>query len=400
MSVSTLWQKRLRRYCGGLVLAMTALSASAVETTLTAQYRGGGSGRFENTTPPASFCSHFGALCRRGTTVELPITYAKRTVQLAPDPRDQFYVKLPAQRVVDVYHEQTGESRRMSFQFNSVAQRVVSTIYYHNPVDRTTVDGPCKKGAGLGWQTLRTYFYVWYVNDPLSPGGCWSTHYDPRPGTVENVQVESTGVTYTLDIPPPYRLRAGIYRGSVTYSIGPGGDFDFGNDVSALSGDTLTINFELDVQHAFLFEFAPGSEKAVLEPRNGWSACLAGGRAPGRVYRDLPFRLWSTGPFKVYKLCQYQADVRCAIINDASHQVPVEVALSLPPGIQYQNRPVERLVLPTGPAAALQLDAAQPTLNRPGHLHFEVAKDDVSTMLAHPGSTYNGQVTVVFDAEL
>ncbi|UVL20645.1 hypothetical protein LOY42_06985 [Pseudomonas sp. B21-023] len=82
--------------------------------------------------------------------------------------------------------------------------------------------------------------------------------------------VEELSIGFDMNIPPPYRLKAGTYRGSITYRIGPGGDFDFGNDVSNLSGDSLTVNFELDVQHAFMFEFPPGSERAVLEPRNGW----------------------------------------------------------------------------------------------------------------------------------
>ena len=74
--------------------------------------------------------------------------------------------------------------------------------------------------------------------------------------------------------------------------------------------------------------------------------------------------------------------------------------MSLPGGIQYQGRPVEHLPLPTGRAAALQFEAVMPTINRPGQLHFEVGRADVPSMLAHAGSTYTGQVTVVFDAEL
>ncbi|MGG7598243.1 hypothetical protein ACQ4OD_14540 [Pseudomonas sp. WC1] len=212
--------------------------------------------------------------------------------------------------------------------------------------------------------------------------------------------VEELSIGFDMNIPPPYRLKAGTYRGSITYRIGPGGDFDFGNDVSNLSGDSLTVNFELDVQHAFMFEFPPGSERAVLEPRNGWQAWLAGGKAPQRLYRDLPFRVWSTGPFKVYKLCQYDTGAKCAIKNDGGEQVPVDVAMSLPAGVQHLGQSVERLALPTGRPAALQFEAAMPTLNRPGQLHFEVGRNDVQDMLKHPGSTYTGQVTVVFDAEL
>jgi hypothetical protein len=61
---------------------------------------------------------------------------------------------------------------------------------------------------------------------------------------------------------------------------------------------------------------------------------------------------------------------------------------------------VERLALPTGRAQALQFEAVQPTLNRPGQMHFEIAKEDVRRMLPNTGSTYTGLATVVFDAEL
>ncbi|WP_262405564.1 hypothetical protein [Pseudomonas fluorescens] len=223
---------------------------------------------------------------------------------------------------------------------------------------------------------------------------------NPAPDYHEVVTATEMGIGYNLSTPTPYRMKPGIYRGSVTYTIGPGGDFDFGNNVTQLNGNSVTLNFVLDVQHLFFFNFPPGSDRAVLEPPGGWLAWLNGGRVPQRIYRDLPFRLWSTGPFKVYKLCQYEAGTHCGIRNDGSDEVAVQVGLSLPGGIRHQNAPVERLTLPTGRASALHFEAVQATLNRPGQLHFEVGKDDVRGMLAHAGSTYTGQVTVVFDAEL
>ncbi|NTY95363.1 hypothetical protein FCH83_26065 [Pseudomonas putida] len=208
------------------------------------------------------------------------------------------------------------------------------------------------------------------------------------------------GVSYNLNMPAPFRMKTGIYRGSVTYSVGPGGDFDFGDGVTALSANSVTINLVLDVQHAFFFDFPPGTDRAVLEPRDGWQNWLAGGSVPQRLYRDLPFRLSSSGPFKVYKMCQYVIGARCGIANEQGDQVPVLLSMSLPPGIKYRGQPVESLALPTGRAQALQFEAVQPTLNRPGQMHFEIAKEDVRRMLPNAGSVYTGLATVVFDAEL
>ncbi|MOA61576.1 hypothetical protein D3C78_1867550 [compost metagenome] len=66
----------------------------------------------------------------------------------------------------------------------------------------------------------------------------------------------------------------------------------------------------------------------------------------------------------------------------------------------HQGRAINRLALPTGRAQALQFESAQPTLNRTGQVHFEVAKDDVRSMLPNAGTTYSGQATLVFDAEI
>jgi len=394
--------RRSVRLALGLSLALAAGAVQALDVTISAEYLGGGSGRFDNTTPPGGLCRYWPATCRRMMTVDLPITYVKKTTKGAPDSRDMFYIQLPGRRELNVYHDETGESRRMTFEWAALNQRVEggTHLYRDHPIYNVMLSGGCSHLGASGEERPAVLNYLWRVENPQSPQACWAYGSYPRNGHVGNATVTQTSIAYNLDVPPPYRLRAGTYRGSITYTIGPGGDFDFGNDVSQLSGDTLTVNFVLDVQHAFLFEFPPGSDRAVLEPKGGWSAWLAGGKTPTRLYRDLPFRLWSTGPFKVYKLCQHTVDVRCGIVNDNAHQVPVEVALSLPGGIQYQGRPVEHLPLPTGRAAALQFEAVMPTINRPGQLHFEVGRADVPSMLAHAGSTYTGQVTVVFDAEL
>jgi hypothetical protein len=277
--------------------------------------------------------------------------------------------------------------------------QIPNDLFYH-PLYQANLQGGCSQVATLSQFRPPIVNYLFDVTQPSAPSPCWANGRNAPNGRVEIASVLDTSVAYAIDINPPFRMPSGIWRGSVTYSIGPGGDFDFGNDVTALSGDSLTVNFVLDVEHAFIFEFPPGSDRAVLEPPGGWQGWLAGGKPPQRLARDLPFRVWSTGPFKVYKLCEHYADTRCAIRNHTADQVPVEVAMSLPAGIEHQGARVQRLALPSGRLAALQFDAAMATLNRPGQLHFQVAQDDMDSMLRYPGTTYTGQVTVVFDAEL
>ncbi|NSX21783.1 hypothetical protein HTV13_18390 [Pseudomonas putida] len=391
---------RLRGVLGAALLLAAPL-ASALDVTISAQYRGGGTGRFDNTTPPGGLCRWWSSTCRDRTTVTLPITYDKKTTKGAADPRDEFFIGLPARRQVDVYHDATGDSRQLLFDWTAISQRVqtAGNIINH-PLYQMNLHGGCTSLGNQSQFRPALVSYLFDITQPSAPLPCWANGRNASNGRVEIASVIETSVAYALDITPPFRMPSGTWRGSVTYSIGPGGDFDFGNDVTALSGDSLTVNFVLDVQHAFIFEFPPGSDRAVLEPPGGWQAWLAGGKPPQRLARDLPFRVWSTGPFKVYKLCQHYIDTRCAVRNDTADQVPVEITMSLPAGIEHQGAPVQRLALPSGRLAALQFDAAMATLNRPGQLHFQVARDDVLGMLKHPGTTYTGQATVVFDAEL
>ncbi|HDS1819505.1 TPA: hypothetical protein QEM96_004200 [Pseudomonas putida] len=397
----SVWMRCLRRGCLQGALMFVSPLALALDVTITAQYLGGGTGRFDNTTPPGGLCSSWSATCRTRTTVTLPITYDKKTTKGAADPRDLFYVSLPARREVDIFHDTTGESRRLTFDWTALSQRVTIDSHFTNhPLYNLTLSGGCRSLGSVTQQSPAKVSYLWDIRQPAAPSPCWGFGRAAPAGRVEIASVVETSVAYAMNITPPFRMPSGTYRGSVTYSIGPGGDFDFGNDVTGLSGDSLTVNFVLDVQHAFIFEFPPGSERAVLEPPSGWQAWLAGGKPPQRLSRDLPFRAWSTGPFKVYKVCQYDAGTACGIRNEHNDEVPVQIALSLPGGIQHAGGQVEHLVLPSGPQAALQFESVAATLNRRGQLHFEVARNQVQNMLKYPGSTYTGQVTVVFDAEL
>jgi len=385
-----------------LGLAAAGREAVALEALVSAEYLGDASGRFENTTPLAAYCQRWSADCREMRAMQLPITYDRTTIKNSGDVRDHFYVQLPSARTVDVFNSTTGESHRLNFEFLGVSQQVQGTPELRvNPVWTYNVRGGCSYRQTFGYAS-RPYatHYLWLVRDPKSPAGCYSIHDAMSTGYTVKTSVSNMGIAYRLTMPEPSRMKPGFYTGSLTYSIGPGGDFDFGNGVSAINGNSLTLNFELDVQHAFVFEFPPGSDRAVLEPPGGWSAWLGGRGTPQRLQRDVPFRLWSTGPFKVYKLCQQYQGSGCAIRSSDNHSVPVSIALSLPGGIQHQGKPVQRLELPTGRAAALAFESVTPVLNRPGQLHFTVGPEDVKAMLGHPGSRYEGLVTVVFDAEL
>src|SRR3546814_3118440 len=68
---------------------------------------------------------------------------------------------------------------------------------------------------------------------------------------------------YELRTPNPLNMSSGQYTGSLTYSIGPGQDFDMG-DVMLPNDSALTLNFNLEVQHTLQVEVPPGGNRVEL----------------------------------------------------------------------------------------------------------------------------------------
>ncbi|WP_332772480.1 hypothetical protein [Pseudomonas sp. ESBL1] len=386
-----------------LWLLTAPLDGQTAEVTVSARYKGNVTGAFENTTPQASFCSIWVGVCKdfQAFTVSLPLTYDKVSTHQAANPREQFYIKLPARRTVQVVHEKGIDTHQLVFEITHSSQKIQGDTNFSNtanPVFTAYPQGGCSY--------LRTYltahraYYLWATRLPESPSPCYSSGQGGQPKEVYFTPVSDMGIGYRLTMPSALRMKQGLYRGSASFTVGPGGDFDLGDGVSNLNSPTLTINFELDVQHAFVLNFPAASDRAVLEPPGGWSRWLGGGTPPSRLERSLRLNLWSTGPFKVYKTCQYDQGMSCGIRNGAGHQVPVDVALTLPSSVQHANAPVQRLTIPTGRASALAFDMAMPVAGQSGQLHFDVVSQHVKSMLDYPGSVYQGDVTVLFDATL
>lgn len=394
-----------RYTCKRWILAILVLAALghdslawALEATISARYRGDAQGKFENTTPQAGFCTRWPADCINVQTVGLPIEFTKTAVHRAPDSRDRFFVQLPSSRTVNVSHAVTGESHELAFEITHVSQRVMRESS-DNSAFSASVYGGCNYKST---HDTRTYVqYLWAVKNPSNPSGCYDGHHSNGATQVTESDVMETGIAYTLKMPPPLKMKQGIYRGSIDFTVGPGGDFDFGNGVTHLNDSRLTLNFELDVQHAFVLQFPPGSDRAVLEPPGGWQAWLGGRGRPPRLERDIPFRIWSTGPFKIYKRCSFYwgPNRECLLFNEKIMGILVEVSIDLPPEVHHQGRPVRRLNVPSDAVSALSFDHLQPASNRPANLHFEVSKE-VGAITDFPGSTFEGRVTLIFDSDL
>jgi hypothetical protein len=210
--------------------------------------------------------------------------------------------------------------------------------------------------------------------------------------------------TYKLTTPAPLAMRSGVYTGMTTFRIGgtgEGADFDLGNGV-ALDDNIVNVHFRLDVQHAFQLDLPPGSDRAVLAPKGGWTQWSDHGIVPKSLERELPFSLSSSGQFSVSLQCQHPLpDGRCAIRNvtEAADDAPLDIRLTLP-GFRDAASGADAVGLPlTTTMAPPVLTADTFIVRRPSQLHFAVNGDAVKDMLDHPGSHYRGDVTVIFDAD-
>ena len=205
---------------------------------------------------------------------------------------------------------------------------------------------------------------------------------------------------YELRTPNPLTMSGGQYHGSITYTMGPGGDYDFG-DVMVLNKNALTFDFILSVEHDLKVDLPPGGNRIELLPDGGWQAWLNRGRAPTRLYRDQTFRIAASSRFKMQLECSIVMGNTCGLRNVNGDEVPLQIAVTLPSGIDGRgNQAVQK--------RPLRLDGDgtelfQPLLyvnDRPGTLHFEVLRDDMAEMLKQPGSTYTGVATVIWDSEI
>lgn len=370
----------------------------AADVTLSARYLGDADGQFENTTPKADFCTRWPSMCNRAT-VDLPISFLKTTTRGAADPRDQLFVKVPARRTVTVVNQSTLDSYLVTLEFQEFSlelQRVRGTP----DVPIFNMQGGCMLRVANSHNLGATGRFLWSVSNVVAPQPCYSDSSSGTDGEEVQSNVGLAGTSYRLIMPRPIGMPQGTYRGSTQFTVGADGDFAFGNNVSNLNDPILTVHLELDVRHDLYLRFPPGSDRAVLEPPGGWQGYLGGRGLPPRLERDIPFRIWSSGPFKVYKQCEFEVGEHCGIRNVANHAVPVEVGVSLPSSVQHGGGASRRIMLTTGETGAPVFLPQHLVANQSGQLHFQVRQAAIGEMTAHAGTTYQGQVTVVFDAEL
>lgn len=400
-----------RLLCTVLLTGLLAGPAQAMVQEITAVFNPDPSNptknEFRNTTPLSGVCAwHMPVQCERAgiftirtdsfSTVPAPIAANHE------DERKGAMWQVPSSwRDVQVTNTRTGEVETVQVRIAGIGHRMntrPNTSAWEVPGTNWTwkwssAPSPCQTTGFLTGNAAYALFF-WLV--PEGAGVC-----SRQPGQeITGFWLSTFEFAYALKTPNPLSMSGGLYTGSHTYTIGPGMDFDLG-DVVIPTDSQLTLNFTLSVEHTLKVDLPPGGNRVILQPQGGWQAWLNQGRRPTRLSRDQTFAISSSSRFKMNLECSLAIGNTCGLRNDAGDEVPLHIAVSLPFGLNNpRGDSVNKQPLRLDGVGTELFQPTQYVNNRPGTLHFEVEKDDVSEMLKQPGSTYSGVATVIWDSEV
>ncbi|WP_270828030.1 hypothetical protein [Aeromonas sp. Y318-1] len=199
---------------------------------------------------------------------------------------------------------------------------------------------------------------------------------------------------FKITPPSPLKMPNGIYTGSIILSVGQNKDIDLGNGV--YEDNQLIIELTLKVQHQIKVEFPPGGDKVVLQPPGGWHDWIYRGksRIPPYLIAELPYRLWSSSDFNVWLNCQYAIGEVCMLNNE---RLGMQVRLD----VIYVNKSKEEIPLKHGVKKLFSASLRGPYfINEERSIIFKVQEPVLALMMEYPGSTYKGNVTLIYDAAI
>jgi hypothetical protein len=370
---------------------------------------------FVNQTPSQGFCAQVPQACESEGIFSLiaPISFAANAPIRAnhADPRQGGMAKVPSfWRDVQVKNE-AGETENLKIRIAGIGHESLLPVPVKDITGASGVDGwnrlwreggwvyaplPCQ---GVGWYTWGQQGYNSFWKVPLGAGVCSKQALFDIPQTFK-YQYFVFG--YQLVAPNPLNMKSGSYTGSITFSVGPGRDFDMG-DVMQPDDSALTLNFNLEVQHTLKVDIPPGGEKIQLVPAGGWQSWLQAGRRPVRLFRDQTFNISASSRFKVFLDCRFDTIfVGCVVrAPDGSHIIEVHVSISLPNGLtNLDGQPVRRQRLGLEGDAQQLFQPGFYVDRAPGTLHFEIVQADVARMLRTGVTNFSGVVTVIWDSEV
>lgn len=405
-----------RSGCSALLMACLGLPpVMAQDVSITAEFKPDSANphfnKFKNTTPASGYCAQYPQECTNNNmfSLRVPIVFeSSGPIPANNAPRQGATFQVPAQwRELMVLHRETGTAHRLKVRIVGIGSRYETedVIKLTGSTDNdyrlahnrlwglSWVYAPAPCGySGFGYYYPTNYGFFWKT--PEQAACIKQAKFD-----VPWMRYSYLDFAYELEAPDPLQMFAGDYDGSLTYTLGPGADFDFG-DVMLPSSPVLALNFNLNVQHTLKVDIPPGGEKVELVPAGGWQRWLHGGRKPTRLFRDQTFNLSASSRFKMFVECSLSDGKVCFLADrDSILSVPMKVSVSLPGGLtDSAGRPVQRQELVTE-SGALIFQPGHYVDHQPGTLHFEVERFEHLFLPGAP-TRYSGNVTVVWDSEV
>ncbi|MEW6483964.1 MAG: hypothetical protein AB1423_04910 [Pseudomonadota bacterium] len=408
----------------GSMLAAGSLPAKAATMNITASFTPSVSNpsnnTFTNTTPTGGYCASWPQYCS-GVSIIIPGLTGVSTAVIPANgsKRQGLFFKIPVTtHSVTVTNTETGESHDLRFRVSAFGVRL-DPVSYKTSWGSTGLGYPqnsgsngCSSGANGQYGTSGTSGrFIWNFSTAAT-AGCYRTSTIQR---AAGIKFTEYNMGYVLTAPNPLSMGAGIYEGSRTYSIGPGGDFDFGDNIQA-SDSTLTVYFTLSVNHELKLSATSDNQQVSLQPCASGKVCTVEEGAANwerwMINRITPemtarsnFSLSSSGAFTVYLQCEQQSGSDCALRSDntPSQTVPVQSFLTLPGSVvdSSTGAVVSKRRLAVGRDLTKNVFVTKSFgENQAGSIDFLVSQKDVDTMLKTRPDTYRGAVTVIFDPKI
>lgn len=411
---------RYSSYILSLLLFTSSFIAQSATIDLTAKFtpsinNSNSDGVFTNTTPQGGYCANWPQYCSSGVfSVQLPLsTKISYPMNANNEPRQGPYFILPkTEKILTVRNQSTGESFSIKFRITNFSARYAKNPAQDDWIGGNFVYSPSGNGCaygGLGIGNSAELHFMWKTLNNTNP--CYKISSVDR---TEPATFDRMSIGYSLQAKDSLlTVGSGIYKGKISFTVGPGGDFDFGDNYQA-SDSFVDINLALSVNHDLIVTTTPESRVLSLQPcgaskvcteeqgRQNWERWMVSRVTPEMTAKS-NFQLSSSGAFTVYLQCEYEKGENCALKSDKNEQlVPIHSYLTLPDNIvsqQTNNRVIREPISIRKDFSNIFLSKNVGS-NRKGSMDFLVNQRDVDTMLLTRPDIYRGVVTVIFDPNI
>lgn len=411
---------RYSSYILSLLLFTSSFIVQSATIDLTAKFtpsinNSNSDGVFINTTPQSGYCASWPKYCPSGEfSVALPLsTKISYQINANNEPRQGPYFILPkTEKNLTVINQSTGESFDLKFRITNFSARYAKNSNRDDWIGSNFVNPPSGGGCGYGGVGVGDsdqLSFMWKALDNTNPCYKISTIDRNEPATFDRMSIG-----YSLKAKDSLlTIGSGIYKGKISFTVGPGGDFDFGDNY-LVNDSFVDINLILSVNHDLIVTTTPESRVLSLQPcgaskvcteeqgRQNWERWMVSRVTPEMTAKS-NFQLSSSGAFTVYLQCEYEKGENCALKSDKNEQlVPIHSYLTLPDNVvsQQTNNLVIREPMSIRKDFSNIFLSKNLGTNRKGSIDFLVNQRDVDTMLLTRPDTYRGVVTVIFDPNI